>query len=255
MMKIKKIMMTGALVSAIAGTALPITAFAQYDPVETGEVQEEEVLVEEPDDTEKNPVVIDYGDPILDYTKIESEASDPLTPDGNLTLVDDVGTSSGVGKQFITLVTKNGNYFYLIIDRDDKGEENVHFLNLVDEKDLLALMDEDEVSAYQEALAAQKEEEDPDEQEETTEENDGEEEQETAESQKKGKPVAALGLGVALLAAGGFVLSGKLKKEKKEEVTTDPDADYDEEFDEVEFPDEQEEESYDDEYEGVEEDE
>ena len=255
MMKIKKIMMTGALVGAIAGTALPITAFAQYDPVEAGEVQEEEVLVEEPDDTEKNPVVIDYGDPILDYTQIESEASDPLTPDGNLTLVDDVGTSSGVGKQFITLVTKNGNYFYLIIDRDDKGEENVHFLNLVDEKDLLALMDEDEVSAYQEALAAQNEEEDPDEQEETTEENDGEEEQEAAESQKKGKPVVALGLGVALLAAGGSVLSGKLKKEKKEEVTTDPDADYDEEFDEVEFPDEQEEESYDDEYEGVEEDE
>ena len=141
------------------------------------------------------------------------------------------------------------------LDTHSKGEENVHFLNLVDERDLLALMDEDEVSAYQEALAAQKEEEDPDEQEETTEENDGEEEQEAAESQKKGKPVVALGLSVALLAAGGFVLSGKLKKEKKEEVTTDPDADYDEEFDEVEFPDEQEEESYDDEYEGVEEDE
>ena len=32
-------------------------------------------------------------------------------------------------------------------------------------------------------------------------------------------------------------------------------GEYDEEFDEVEFPDEQEEESYDDEYEGVEEDE
>lgn len=67
-----------------------------------------------------------------------------LTPDGNLTLVDDVGSATGAGKQFITLVTKAGNTFYLIIDRDDEGEQTVHFLNLVDEADLLALMDEEE---------------------------------------------------------------------------------------------------------------
>ena len=75
---------------------------------------------------------------------------EPLTPEGNLTLVDDVGSVSDVGKQFITLVTKNGNYFYLIIDRDAKGEQTVHFLNQVDESDLLALMDEDEAKAYEE---------------------------------------------------------------------------------------------------------
>ena len=39
-----------------------------------------------------------------------------------------------------TLVSKNGNYFYLIIDRDDEGEQTVHFLNQVDEADLLSLM-------------------------------------------------------------------------------------------------------------------
>ena len=45
----------------------------------------------------------------------------PLTPDGNMNLVDDMVTSTG--KQFITVTTKDGNYFYIIIDRDDNGNQ------------------------------------------------------------------------------------------------------------------------------------
>ena len=65
-----------------------------------------------------------------------------LTPDGNLSLIDDIGTTGG--KQFITLQTKAGNTFYLIIDRDDEGEQTVHFLNQVDEADLMALTEDGE---------------------------------------------------------------------------------------------------------------
>ena len=72
----------------------------------------------------------------------EPEAAVPLTPEGNLTIVDDLEGEQAEDKQFITVKTKAGNTFYLIIDRAGK-ENNVYFLNLVDETDLTALMEED----------------------------------------------------------------------------------------------------------------
>ena len=80
-----------------------------------------------------------------------------LTPDGNLSLIDDIGSSTRSGKQFITVETKNGNVFYLIIDRDDGGEETVHFLNQVDEADLLTLMGDDAPAAETPAVCNCKE--------------------------------------------------------------------------------------------------
>lgn len=74
-----------------------------------------------------------------------------LTPDGNLSLVDDIGGTAS-GKQFITVETKSGNVFYLIVDRDDEGAQTVHFLNQVDEADLMALMEDGETQEEEPAV-------------------------------------------------------------------------------------------------------
>ena len=69
---------------------------------------------------------------------VEEPETPPLTPKGNATLVDDFGGN----KQLITVTTKGGNYFYILIDRAAEGEQTVHFLNQVDEADLMALMED-----------------------------------------------------------------------------------------------------------------
>ena len=63
----------------------------------------------------------------------------PVTPQGNATLVDDFFGD----KQLITVTTKAGNYFYILIDRANEDKETaVHFLNQVDEADLMALLED-----------------------------------------------------------------------------------------------------------------
>jgi hypothetical protein len=157
------------------------------------------------------------------------EAGDPLTPDGNLTLVDDVGSSTGAGKQFITFVTKSGNYFYLVIDRDDKGDETVHLLNLVDEADLLALMEDEDVEAYQAAQTAAQQTEQPAATATPEPTPVQEEPQAQTESMKKNILPAVLAL-LALAAGGGAFGYMQFKKKKQTEQTKpDPDADYEEE--------------------------
>ncbi len=68
----------------------------------------------------------------------------PLTPEGNMELIDDIQGEQAEDKQFIVVQSRNGNYFYIVIDHAAEGENSVHFLNQVDEADLLAIIESEE---------------------------------------------------------------------------------------------------------------
>ena len=202
MMKIKKF---GALlVSAVLCIGMAAPAFA-YEGDTTP--VEEPVL----------PEIVEEEDAVT----ITDEETGALTPEGNLTLVDDYHTnySDGSGQQFITMVSKSGATFYLVIDRNAKGQQTVHFMNLVDEADLLALMEEEAKKAAEEAAASD------------------------AEQPKENKVTkyAAAFLGVvaliALVAGGGFYFFIQQKHKKQaEKEAADPDADYTEDNGNFEIP-------------------
>ena len=94
-----------------------------------------------------------YADPgnYQPYELPPNENPDVIYPEGNMTIVSDVTGEAANQKEFLTVVTKNGNYFYIIIDRSADGENTVHFLNKVDESDLLSLMSDKEIEAYQQS--------------------------------------------------------------------------------------------------------
>lgn len=228
-MRIKTRLAATALAAAIGGaTLLPVPAYANYDEAAAEPVAE--VLAE--------------------GTEEDTEPMDPLTPDGNMTIVDDLGDHEESGKQFITVTTKDGNIFYIIIDRDDSGDNTVHFLNLVDEEDLMALVDDsytEELEAQKQAVAdaqaaaeqAQKEKE------------EAEKAASETSKEKSGIPVsAAVGiLGILALVGGGIWYYINEKGPSKEAIRPDPDADYDE-YDEnddvLEFQEDSEKDTYDD---------
>ena len=199
----------------------------------------------EPVEEAEQPVLTSTTDE-EDAVTVTDEETGALTPEGNLTLVDDYHTdySDGSGQQFITLVSKSGATFYLVIDRNAKGQQTVHFMNLVDEADLLALMEEDAADAYtSEKEAAVQAEQDRLKAEEEA-KKAAEEAAASGSEQPKGNKItkyAATFLGVLALvglAAGGGIYAFMKQKQKKqaEKEALDPDANYTEDKGDFEIP-------------------
>lgn len=97
-----------------------------------------EVLAEE-----QNQWTSDETAHVSEESIIEDGVS--FTPEGNLTLVDDIQRSDDTDKQFITVETRDGSLFFIVIDRS-ADRDNVYFLNLVDDADLIALLKDPELT-------------------------------------------------------------------------------------------------------------
>ena len=143
-------------------------------------------------------------------------SSNPFTPNGTGTVVDNATDEDG--KEFYTITTADGNVFYLVIDKQ-RGTENVYFLNAVTESDLMALAEKDDTTSVTPVTP------------EPTPEPD-EPQEEPAQPEQPAKSGVSSGMmaliGAAVLAVGGFGYYIKIYKPKHE-------LDDAEDWDEIEF--------------------
>lgn len=193
MKKLKKwlalFVMAAGMVSAV-----PVTAFAFTDEAAQTEAAAETEV----------PVVVEET---------------PFSVPGNGELLDD--KTDDDTKQFLTIQTKNGNTFFLILDRSS-NTENVYMLSMIDENDLAEFIEDTDTQAEQETETPQVV---IPETEETQEETELETE---PEEQPEGMNTSAL-LAVALLLAGGiggFYYLKVVKPKKAEEDADDEDLEF-----------------------------
>ena len=154
-----------AAVFCMAAFAISVSADGYYSSDESGSTTPPDYIGSITIDTEgigieTDSAVTDIEDEEVDLDSFFDDlfnvfgGTDALTPVGNMTLIDDIMQDESnttvqsmeneqKSKQFITVQTKNGNYFYIIIDRSG-DTENVYFRNLVDEADLFALLEDGE---------------------------------------------------------------------------------------------------------------
>ena len=126
----KKVLMIMLSATMLIGSA-SVTAFAQANENAEQAETAEQVIEEQP-------------------TEQPATEGTPFSTPGNGQLVDDKENDSS--KQFLTVQTKNGNTFYMVIDRSGTSE-NVYMMSLVDEQDLAEFLDENEETEKKEESA------------------------------------------------------------------------------------------------------
>lgn len=159
-------------------------------------------------------------------TEEKKEEKTPLTPDGNMSLVDNVKGDAAKDKEFIIVKSRGGNYFYIVIDHAAQGENTVHFLNQVDEKDLLSIIDEKDSLSAKPELPKEEEKKEPEVEKEKLE-----------EKPEKKNPTGMIVLSLILilgLAGGAFYYFKIIKPKQNVKGATELDEfdfeDYEDEF-------------------------
>lgn len=114
-------------------------------------------------------------------------------------------------KEFLTIQTKNGNTFFLVLDRSS-NTENVYMLSMIDENDLAEFMDETQTEETPQVVIPETEPTVAPEEAET----------ETVQPEEGGMNMGAI-LAIGILAAGaiGAGYYFKVVKPKKEETQED----------------------------------
>ena len=193
--KVMKNILMIMLSSTILMGSASVTAFAQANENAEQAETAEQVIKEQPAEQ-----------PAAEGT--------PFSTSGNGQLVDDKENDSS--KQFLTVQTKNGNTFYMVIDRSGTSE-NVYMMSLVDEQDLAEFLDENEETEKKEESAVVLPEITTTPEPETTVQPETEVKQESSGNKMFGSAVLGGGIVLAFGVLAAFALS-KFRKKKEDGI-------------------------------------
>ena len=270
MFKWKKIIGTLMAGSMILGGAMSVTASAEdglgfednaanqnvQEAVEP-EVEQETLPVVQDDNSEQTTEhTVDIANffrnktsetTTTDVSEIDYYGDDYYDTDGNATLIkQEKIIYDSEEMQFIAVTTKDGSVFYVLINYSAEGnEDNDYFLNKVDDYDLYALLyqdDEDSQNTNPDSAAAEaasnankangnKGKNNVNEATTTT---DSVVQQTSSKNQSNGsKTLMITGVGVAVLAAAGFIFY-KMKNGKSKKKSNSDDFDgFEDDFDDI----------------------
>ena len=129
------------LLAVIFALVLSVTTFSTVAYAGGGDYHDSELPPAENTEPEETAPPEDETEPVT------ITPGTPFTEDG-IAATRDLLYDEHTNKQYITIETRNGNTFYIVIDYDkqlDEEEERyqTYFLNPVDEADLLALLEDE----------------------------------------------------------------------------------------------------------------
>lgn len=138
----KYLMLFTMIVGVFLSTGIPVSAYTGGAEQQTTEAETTNVESEDSNTGTESGNIVEA--PITEEPSDTGEESDEgetagrvqgisFSVPGNGQLVDDL--SEDESKQFLTIQTKNGNTYFMVLDRSN-NTENVYMLSMIDENDL-----------------------------------------------------------------------------------------------------------------------